>query len=707
MLADGNAIVVAVYRRHVLSLTALVASIVASVGLVSGSTSATAIDGSEPVPVEATVVGGRPIAMARAPWQVALVSAHASAAEDDAYLDQFCAGSLIAVDWVLTAAHCMFDRGRALIPADLEAVVGEGVLSESTSSDRRRIDRIVVHPDWDDSNSLADDIALVRLATPVTVDGTSVSLAAVPSTSSAADWPARDEELLVAGWGCRSVLASGADCPAGGDGYYADALHAVEVIDLTGPSANDCGSASEFVLASMICAGDLAGGTDSCIGDSGGGLIDERRTAIVAGIVSFGEGCAQAGYPGIYTRVSAYADWIEATSGVTPVDIRSIGERTTVVPITPTRILDTRSGDGTTTSGPIGALDGTGDPIEVVVAGRAGLPSSGLGAVALNVTVVGGRAPEAGGYVTVFPCGVRPDASNLNFVTGQTVPNAVIAPVSADGSVCLYVYGVAHLLVDVSGYLPSGFVPLTPTRLLDTRSGVGAGAERVGELDGSGESLVLTVAGRGGVPSAGVDAVALNVTVVDGRTNDFGGYVAAHPCGTTPSVSNLNFISGQTVPNSVIAPVAADGTVCLYVYGTAHLLADVSGYMVVGFETVDPTRVLDTRDGTGATARRVGSLDGSGPALTLSVAGRGGLPVVGVAAVALNVTVVDGSAPDSGGYVTVFPCGPQPDASNLNFVTGQTVPNAVIAPVSADGTVCLYVFGSAHLLADVSGYFVE
>jgi len=89
----------------------------------------------------------------------------------------------------------------------------------------------------------------------------------------------------------------------------------------------------------------------------------------------------------------------------------------------------------------------------VTVAGRGGVPLSGVGAVALNVTVVEGEDPAVGGgYVTVYPCGTRPDASNLNFTAGQTVPNAVIAPVSASGTVCFYVYGTAHLLVDVSGY---------------------------------------------------------------------------------------------------------------------------------------------------------------------------------------------------------------------------------------------------------------
>ena len=72
----------------------------------------------------------------------------------------------------------------------------------------------------------------------------------------------------------------------------------------------------------------------------------------------------------------------------------------------------------------------------------------------------------------------------------------------------------------------------------------------------------------------------------------------------------------------------------------------------------------------------------------------------------MNVTVVDGENPTTGGgYVTVYPCGKRPDASNLNFTSGQTIPNSVLAPVSANGTICFYVYGTAHLLADVSGYF--
>ena len=122
-----------------------------------------------------------------------------------------------------------------------------------------------------------------------------------------------------------------------------------------------------------------------------------------------------------------------------------------------------------------------------------------------------------------------------------------------------------------------------PERLLDTR---GSGV-KVGEIDGTGSAYVLQVGGNKGVPESGVAAVALNVTVVDGEAGDFGGFVTVYPCGTRPDASNLNFTSGQTIPNSVVAPVSADGEVCFYVYGKAHLLADVSGYFGIGEDSSD------------------------------------------------------------------------------------------------------------------------
>ena len=93
---------------------------------------------------------------------------------------------------------------------------------------------------------------------------------------------------------------------------------------------------------------------------------------------------------------------------------------------------------------------------------------TGVELVSLNVTVT---EPVDSGFVTVYPCGARPLASNLNFVPWQTVPNAVIAPLAADGTVCFYSNVDTHLVADVNGYFDAGasLHTLTPVRLFDTR----------------------------------------------------------------------------------------------------------------------------------------------------------------------------------------------------------------------------------------------
>ena len=125
----------------------------------------------------------------------------------------------------------------------------------------------------------------------------------------------------------------------------------------------------------------------------------------------------------------------------------------------------------------------------------------------------------------------------------------------------------------------SSLVPITPARILDTRSG-----DRVGSLDTAGASnpYRLKVIGTDGIPTSGVTAASLNVTAVDTQTNNYGGYVSVYPCASVstakPDVSNMNFGSGQTIANAVTVPVSTDGHICLYVYGTAHLLVDVNGF---------------------------------------------------------------------------------------------------------------------------------
>ena len=155
---------------------------------------------------------------------------------------------------------------------------------------------------------------------------------------------------------------------------------------------------------------------------------------------------------------------------------------------------------------------------------------------------------------------------------------------------------------------PSYFVPLTPARLLDTRTGEGGNISAL-----SSQAMTeLRVMGVGGVPATGATAVVLNVTVDAPLT---AGFITAWPSGEgQPTVSNLNYVAGQTVPNLVTVKVGANGRVNLYnSQGYTHVIADVVGYYTATrptsgglFTAVTPGRVLDTRIGTGH-----GGIDGT------------------------------------------------------------------------------------------------
>ncbi|MEP7193083.1 MAG: peroxidase family protein, partial [Actinomycetota bacterium] len=235
----------------------------------------------------------------------------------------------------------------------------------------------------------------------------------------------------------------------------------------------------------------------------------------------------------------------------------------------------------------------------------------------------------------------------------------------------------------------AGFTGITPRRVMDTRLGVGV----TGKV-GSGRAVSLTIPGL----PAGTTAVALNVTVVNPTASS---YLTVYPAGVVrPVTSNLNFTKGQIIPNMVIVAVSPGGDVTFYNgAGTVDVIADLSGYFTptahAGFTGVTPGRVMDTRLGAGV----VGKV-GAGGAVTLTIPG---LPA-GTTAVALNVTAV---SPTASSYLTVYPADAvRPVTSNLNFTTGQTVPNLVIVAVSPGGDVTFYNnAGTVDVIADLSGYF--
>jgi len=257
------------------------------------------------------------------------------------------------------------------------------------------------------------------------------------------------------------------------------------------------------------------------------------------------------------------------------------GSTSTLTAMTPARLLDTRS-TGTTIDGQYqaGGAYATFEQRDLGIAGRAGIPASGVGAAILNVTAT---APTSSGYLTIWPStSSQPPTSNLNFVPGLTVPNLVISKVGTDGKVALFnSAGQTDVIADVEGWFPasSELTALVPARLMDTRPGfttVDGSFAGKGALS-AGASVDLTVLNRGGVPTSGVGAVALNVTVAGATA---AGYVTAWPTGSgRPLASNLNFVPGQLVPNMVIARVGSGGKVSLFnSSGNTQLVVDVVGW---------------------------------------------------------------------------------------------------------------------------------
>ena len=370
----------------------------------------------------------------------------------------------------------------------------------------------------------------------------------------------------------------------------------------------------------------------------------------------------------------------------------------TFVSLDPSRVLDTRSSNGAT--GPVAGWS----TIHVQIAGRGGVPATGVSAVVINVTETGATA---GGYVTVYPDGTtKPTASNLNYPAGDTRANLVTVKLGADGMLAFTATSTVQLIGDVAGYYLSGtpteagtFVSLDPSRVLDTRSANGAAGPVAGW-----STIQVQVAGRGGVPATGVSAVVINVTETGATA---GGYVTVYPDGTTkPTASNLNYPAGDTRANLVTVKLGSNGNLAFTATSTVQLIGDVAGYYLSGtpttagaFVSLDPSRVLDTRSSNGATGPVAGW-----STIHVQVAGRGGVPGSDVSAVVINVTETQATA---GGYVTVYPDGTtKPNASNLNYPAGDTRANLATVKLGSNGKLAFTATSTSQLIGDVAGYYL-
>ena len=284
-----------------------------------------------------------------------------------------------------------------------------------------------------------------------------------------------------------------------------------------------------------------------------------------------------------------------------------------------------------------------------------------------------------------------------------TVPAAVAAPAGRSAAAVATASAAAAAAAPAAPAPgPQGtFVDLPPTRVLDTRKGVGIATSLAGAATGA-----LQVSGTAGIPST-ASAVVLNLTVTNAARS---GYVTAFPTGgAAPTASTLNFVAGDTIANLAVVRLSAKGSLSLRngSSGRVDLVADVAGYYVgdgpsgAAGTTVPlpPTRILDTRSALGSPKAVA-----KGGSIALQVTGRGGVPATGAGAVILNLTAV---TPATSGYVSAYPDGaPFPGTSNLNVAKGRTIAGLVAVSLGDGGRMRLRnaTGGPLALLADVVGY---
>jgi hypothetical protein len=369
---------------------------------------------------------------------------------------------------------------------------------------------------------------------------------------------------------------------------------------------------------------------------------------------------------------------------------------------TPVRILDTRPASrvGFDGAAPTACL-----AIRVPVRGVNGVPSD-ASAVAVQLTAAEGSAV---GFVSAVPTGAELGlTSNVNLDTpGEAIANLAVVPVGSDGSITVYTQAATHAIVDLVGWwVPAEgevsragrYVGVGPNRILDTRPDSRVGWD--GPTPTAGSTVTVQVTGRGGVPPAGVAAVAVNVTVTESTGP---GYLQVAPAASlvpgASSTANVNS-AGQTIAAATIVPVDANGRIAVFAQTGAHLVIDVTGWFTdstaessgsgLFVPAASPTRLLDTRPGgVGATGSR------PVPGERRDVTARG-------SAMVGNLTITN---VDRAGFVQLGPTRTLTPGTTSNInATGafETLANAFIVP--ADGGVTAYTIIGTDLIVDTSGY---
>ena len=414
--------------------------------------------------------------------------------------------------------------------------------------------------------------------------------------------------------------------------------------------------------------------------------------------------------PGTLSQSTTYYWRIEAQNGVGSATSATWAFTTGVpatglrfVPVTPCRVLDTR-----TPAGPFGGPTMTAGSTRSFA-----IPQSGCGipgtaqAYSLNVTVVP-QGPLS--YLTLGPAGqAAPFVSTLNSFAGTVVANAAIVPAGSGGGVSVYVTNPTDVILDINGYFDTSsgptsysFYPAIPCRVADTRnpSGQFGGPTMFGgqirDFPIPLSSCAIPATARG---------YSLNVTVVPGG---YLGYLSTWPTGQAQAlVSTLNSWTGKVVANAAIVPAGTNESISVFVSNPTDVILDDNGYFAAPgsaggllFYPVTPCRVADTRNANGLFG---GPEMDAGDTRSFAIPASACSVPSNAAAYSVNVTVVpDGPL----SYLSAWPTGSaQPFVSTLNSFDGSVVANAAIVPAGTKGAISIFVTNETHVILDINGYF--
>ncbi len=356
-------------------------------------------------------------------------------------------------------------------------------------------------------------------------------------------------------------------------------------------------------------------------------------------------------------------------------------------PVNPFRFVDSRIGLGTLrlAGGAVTRIKVSNDPAVVAVSAN------------FVSTAAGGA-----GYLSTYNCtSNQPEVSTLGYSPGGAVSNQAFVPLSG-GDMCVFALTDTDVVVDINGYYRStggaGFTPVTPVRLYDSRD--------TGARFGGGEERSFQVVGSTPGAPTGASAVAINLTAI---SPDGPGYVRVYPCGapSAAEISSINFGAGDIRANTVVTPVSASGTICVQSSTGIDLAFDLLGHFATSgfsFQPLVPVRMFDSRVRTSDLNQATnGRTLAAGQVITLAVAGKQGVPA-GAKAASVNITAVTAGA---GSYVTAYPCGARPLASNVNITPNQPAnANGAMVKLSASGDLCLFAAEPVHVIVDINGVWL-